>query len=124
VIYFFVIVFLMFVFFMYKWVNELSAISIVEIPMDMAAGQEENTTCFIEFGIKDRFKDEPIGRVEFELFDKVVPKTAANFRALCTGEKGDGLTGKPLHYKGSKIHRIVPGFVLQGGDTSGLDGMG
>ena len=54
-------------------------------------------------------------RVEFELFADVVPKTAENFRALCTGEKGMGKSGKPLHYKGSRIfHRVIPQFMLQG----------
>merc|ERR1712164_203958 len=46
----------------------------------------------------------PAGRIEFELFADVTPKCAENFRALCTGEKGVGKSGKPLHYKGSKFH--------------------
>jgi len=65
------------------------------------------------------------GLLEFELFYDVVPKTAENFRALCTGEKGIGaVTHKPLHYKGSYFHRIIKGFVAQGGDFSKRDGRG
>jgi len=55
---------------------------------------------------------EHIGKIRFKLFDNIVPKTAANFRALCTGEKGIGTMGKPLWYKGSDFHRIIPNFML------------
>lgn len=64
------------------------------------------------------------GRITFELFADVVPKTAENFRCLCTGEKGTGASGKPLHYKNSVFHRVIPKFMLQGGDFTRGNGTG
>jgi peptidylprolyl isomerase len=67
---------------------------------------------------------EPAGRLTFELFADVVPKTAENFRALCTGEMGVGKRGKQLTYKGSTFHRIIPDFMCQGGDFTAGNGTG
>ncbi|XP_059443793.1 peptidyl-prolyl cis-trans isomerase CYP40 [Corylus avellana] len=77
--------------------------------------------CYLDISIGGELE----GRIVVELFNDVVPKTAENFRALCTGEKGIGPnTGVPLHYKGTCFHRVIKSFMVQGGDTSARDGSG
>lgn len=76
--------------------------------------------CFFDVVIVNEGKEEttvPLGRIEFKLYDDVVPKTARNFRELCTGQNKFG-------YKGSIFHRVIPSFMLQGGDFTNFNGTG
>jgi len=79
-----------------------------------------NPKCFFEITIGKR----KIGRMVFELFADITPKTAENFRCLCTGESGVGSSGKKLHFKNSIFHRVISGFMAQGGDFTKSDGTG
>merc|ERR1712137_808375 len=76
--------------------------------------------CFFDVSIDGRV----VGRIVFELYTDITPLTAVNFRALCTGEKGSGKQGFALDYKDSLFHRIIPGFMIQGGDFTHGDGTG
>uniref|UniRef100_A0A673IZ92 Peptidyl-prolyl cis-trans isomerase n=1 Tax=Sinocyclocheilus rhinocerous TaxID=307959 RepID=A0A673IZ92_9TELE len=84
-------------------------------------------------GVKDRpqcyfdveVNREPVGRIVFQLFSDICPKTSKNFLCLCTGEKSSGkTTGKKLCYKGSTFHRVVKNFMIQGGDFTEGNGRG
>ncbi|KAF5454965.1 hypothetical protein F2P56_024590 [Juglans regia] len=83
--------------------------------------EKKNPFVFLDVSVDG----DPVEQIVIELFADVVPRTAENFLALCTGEKGIGKsTGKPLHFKGSHFHRIIRGFMAQGGDFSKGDGTG
>lgn len=75
--------------------------------------QKVLSKCFFDISIGGKAS----GKITFQLFDDVVPKTAANFKALCTGQKGFG-------FKNSIFHRVIPQFMLQGGDFTNFNGTG
>jgi peptidyl-prolyl isomerase G (cyclophilin G) len=80
-----------------------------------------NPRCFFDISIDGKSE----GRIVFELFADVTPKTCENFRALCTGEFGSSkLSNRPLHYKLSRFHRVIKGFMCQGGDFTQGSGSG
>ncbi|CAL5048520.1 unnamed protein product [Urochloa decumbens] len=83
--------------------------------------RKKNPFVFLDVSIGD----DHAGKMVFELFADVVPKTAENFRALCTGEKGVGETTiSPLYYRGTRFHNITKGLMVQGGDFSKNNGTG
>ncbi|EUC63368.1 peptidyl-prolyl cis-trans isomerase, cyclophilin-type protein [Rhizoctonia solani AG-3 Rhs1AP] len=75
--------------------------------------------CFFDITIGGQ----PAGRVVIKLYTDT-PKTSENFRALCTGEKGVGPSGKKMTYEGSVFHRVIKDFMLQGGDFTLGNGRG
>jgi hypothetical protein len=89
----------------------LTRLDKIDVPSWAKARPSDNTVVFFDISCGE--PPLPIGRIEMTLAKDVVPKTAENFRALCTGEKGVGKSGKPLHYKGSAFHRVIPGGFVQ-----------
>jgi len=89
---------------------------------ELPPGDDTVTTeCFFDVSVNGK----AAGRIVFGLFGKHAPRTVENFRALCTGEMGESQTsGKRLTYEGSCFHRIVKGFVCQGGDFTSQNGRG
>ena len=87
-------------------------------PMKMTNNSNPKVFFDVQIGAKN------VGRITIELFKDKTPITAENFRCLCTGEKGMGKLGKPLHYKGSPFHRMIPFFAMVGGDITKGDGTG
>jgi cyclophilin family peptidyl-prolyl cis-trans isomerase len=86
-----------------------------------APSHPQNPRVFFDIQIGRR----DAGRITFELFANITPRTAENFRALCTGERGlSPFSGTKLHYKGCPFHRIISGFMAQGGDFTNGDGTG
>lgn len=75
---------------------------------------------FLDVGINDDY----VGKIVLGLYGEAQPRTVENFRALCTGERGVGRAGKPLHFRNSPFHRIIPGFMIQGGDFTNGNGTG
>lgn len=103
--------------------NMFSKISVYDdkqVPVAAVVHSSENKKVFFDITIGG----EPVGRIVMELYNSVVPKTAQNFLSLCRGDAGNASTGQKKHYKGCAFHRVISGFMIQGGDFTRGDGTG
>ncbi len=98
----------------------LSLMANVSLAQESPAKAKVTSKVFFDITIGDK----DAGRIVMGLFGDDLPKTTENFRCLCTGEKGEGKSGKPLHFKGSIFHRVIKDFMLQGGDFTKGNGRG
>ena len=103
-----------------------AAKNLKKVSIEEVQGNIGNKKVFFDITISGRAGKEPFhDRVEIELFSSLAPKTSTNFLYLCTGERGNASrSGKPLHYLNSFFHRVIPGFMAQGGDFERGNGTG
>ena len=90
------------------------------ISCELSRNAMDDPIVFLDIALGAR----PVGRIEIALSSNVAPRTCENFRALCTGERASARTRKPLHFKESSFHRVIPGFMAQGGDFTRHNGTG
>jgi peptidylprolyl isomerase len=94
-----------------------------QVPLQDVAGKAGNRKVYMDVSL-DSNNEEETERIEIEMFSSLTPKTCDNFAQLCSGARGMGRCGKPLHYLNSIFHRIIPGFMAQGGDFERGNGTG
>ncbi|TGZ53032.1 peptidyl-prolyl cis-trans isomerase 3 [Temnothorax longispinosus] len=97
-----------------RYISVIQRLSVV-FDAQKQLSEKSRTRCFFDIGLKE--ESQKLGRIVFELYDSVVPRTCENFAAFCRGVNG-------LSYKHTPFHRIVSGYWCQGGDVTKFDGTG